>query len=136
MCIRDRLLMLLGLAAAAGRSLPNGSLIVGYGTSCGDTSKMIQEAELGVNVIIWFASNLIADRANRATVQSGVNHTCVANVAKYLKDQGLETTHLISIGGWDAPHPNTSWSGSEWAETWINWNRHCLLYTSPSPRDS
>lgn len=26
------------------------------------------------------------------------------------------------IGGWDAPHPNTSFTGNEWWATWKTWN--------------
>ena len=56
-------------------------------------------------------------------MQSGMNHTCVAQVAKRLRQRGLETTHLLSIGGWDAPHPPDSRiDGTEWAESWIKWN--------------
>jgi hypothetical protein len=56
-------------------------------------------------------------------VQSGRNYTCIAQVAKALRDRGLGTSHMISIGGWDAPHPNTTWSGAAWADAWHKWNR-------------
>jgi len=29
---------------------------------------------------------------------------------------------MLSIGGWDAPHPNTSFSGEEWWDAWHRWN--------------
>lgn len=32
------------------------------------------------------------------------------------------TTHLISIGGWDAPHIDTALNGSEWFAAWRRWN--------------
>ena len=92
------------------RSLPSGSLVVGYGTDCADTQKMIDGAVKGVNVIIWFASSLV-DVNGVPTIAGAQNHTCVAYVAKYLRNKGLQTSHMISIGGWDAPHPNTTWTG-------------------------
>jgi len=43
-------------------------------------------------------------------------------VAWNLRVRGLATTHLISVGGWDAPHPNTSFSGEAWFRAWQQWN--------------
>jgi hypothetical protein len=105
------------------RRLPAGPLIVGYGTSACDERKMIAEAVSGVNVIIWFAITLGTDASTgKPAVRGGQNHTCVAAVAAELRRRGLPTSHMISVGGWDAPHPNTSFSGAEWWEVWEAWN--------------
>ena len=114
-------------APATKRSLPAGSLIVGYATACDDangaTAKVLAEAEAGVNVIIWFASNLVKDATTGAArVAFGMNVTCIANVAATLRARRLPTAHLLSVGGWDAPHPNTSFSGAAWFEAWHAWN--------------
>ena len=40
------------------------------------------------------------------TVTNGPNWDCVANITKVLReDLQLPTTHMISVGGWDSPHP-------------------------------
>ena len=80
---------MLGLVAAAAagfaggsppRRLPSGPLIVGY-TGC-DQQKVIAEAAKGVNIVIWFASNLVRNATTgQPQVATGLNHTCVAEVA-------------------------------------------------------
>lgn len=75
----------------------------------------------GVNVVIWFATNL-ASKDGEPAVTGGPNYTCVAAVAAALEADGLATTHLVSIGGWDAMHPNTTWDGKTWFRTWKAWN--------------
>lgn len=46
----------------------------------------------------------------------------MAEVRSEIEARGLPTAHLISIGGWDAPHPDTSASGAEWFTAWRAWN--------------
>ena len=108
---------------------------------------MVAEAEAGVNVVIWFAADLVATEGPagpRPEVRFGGNLTCIAEVsspllsylfcncttatvlagpvlywllllplqtAQKLRQLQLPTTHLLSIGGWDAPHPNTTFYG-------------------------
>ena len=61
--------------------------------------KVIQAAKDGVNVVIWFAINLVVDPVTgRPRVQSGLNYSCVADVARELRELNLPTIHLISIG--------------------------------------
>ena len=104
------------------RQLPSGPLIVGY-TGC-DQQKVLAEAAKGVNVIIWFASNLVRNATTgQPQVATGLNHTCVAEVAQELRRRRLPTAHMLCVGGWDAPHPNTSFSGQQWFEAWDEWNR-------------
>ena len=105
------------------RTLPDGNLILAYATSCvDDGATVLAEAREGVNVIVWFATNLVRDSNGKAAITYGLNSTCVAVVAKTLRSEGLETTHLVSIGGWDAPHPNTFLNGTEWFKKWHAWN--------------
>ena len=106
------------------RILPQGNLILAYATECNDGgTTVLAEAREGVNVIIWFATSLIRNKTTgKPAIAYGLNSTCIAVVAKTLKDEGLATTHLISIGGWNAPHPNTFLSGVKWFEQWHAWN--------------
>jgi len=111
-------------SALASVGLPQGPLIIGYQSwSQCNLSQTLAEVENGVNVVIWFAINLIQDEHTRQpVVQGGPNYTCVAEVRKSIAARNLPTAHLISIGGWDAPHPNTSFSGDKWFDVWKMWN--------------
>lgn len=85
---------------------------------------MIAEAVSGVNVIVWFAITLGTDKVTgKPAVTGGQNHTCVAQVARELRRRNLPTSHMISVGGWDAPHPNTTLTGAEWWALWDAWNQ-------------
>jgi hypothetical protein len=90
--------------AAAPRSLPEGPLILAYATHCTSfeddvTQHILSEAENGANVLIWFAISLgRKENSSKPYIHYGLNSTCVAMVAKTLRDRGLPTTHLISIG--------------------------------------
>lgn len=113
---------MLGLLGVRSHELPSGPLIIGYQSwsSCNLTQTMTAAYE-GVNVVIWFATNL-ASVNGTATVTGGPDYECVKSVADALEFADLPTTHLISIGGWDAPHPVTAWDGREWYGTWKAWN--------------
>ena len=104
-------------ASSTTHSLPAGNLIVGYAPTC-DEDQIVQAAQNGVNVVIWFSVNLAAG----PEIQNSLNFTCIARVAHALSESGLPTAHLISIGGWDAPHPDTSLTGAEWFAVWEKWN--------------
>jgi hypothetical protein len=98
-------------------SLPAGNLIVGYAPDC-DENQIVLAAENGVNVIIWFALNLAAG----PEIQNSLNFTCIARVSHTLRERGLPTAHLVSVGGRDAPHPDTSLNGEQWFTEWERWN--------------
>eukprot|EP00954_Amorphochlora_amoebiformis_P006797 530798-Amorphochlora_amoeboformis.AAC.1 len=112
------------------RTLPNGPLILGYATHCGE-DRIIREAREGVNVIIWFSTNLKSDANGHPSISFGnpfvshccLNATCIASVARELMKEGLETSHLVSIGGWDAPHPDTNFTAKAWWDYWKMWNK-------------
>ena len=40
----------------------------------------------------------------------------IGRVQRKLLQHNLPTTHLVCVGGWNAPHPDTSFSGKEWFE--------------------
>lgn len=99
------------------------SLLVGYGSWGECDSKMTSAASDGVNVLIWFALNLVAssDGLSPAFV-GGPDLSCVAAAKADLAARGVETTHLVSIGGWDAPHLVTDFSAEEVYEAWLAYN--------------
>ena len=69
----------------------------------------------GVNVIIWFAANLIGGADPRVEVDLDLE--CVKKrILQY-----PNVVHLMSIGGWNAPHVNEL-SGQEWFNIWTSWN--------------
>ena len=74
--------------------------------------------ENGVNVVIWFAVNLVADsETGKATLSGGPNRTCVEEKQAKLDSNGYgDVVHLISVGGWDAAHPDTSFSAEQYFE--------------------
>jgi hypothetical protein len=108
---------LLARSACALRSLPR-TVIGGYSSwgFCNETT-MLSEARDGVNVIWWFASNL-----NPSGINPPVDLDCVANVSRALREAGLPTLHIHSIGGWDAPHPQNYSDAGEMYAQWKAWN--------------
>lgn len=104
--------------------LPTGALIIGYQSwSACNLNETLRAVEGGVNVVIWFAINLIGNQTTgEPAIQGGPDYKCVAEVRDKIQQRGLPTAHLISIGGWDAPHPNTTFSGRTWFSVWQAWN--------------
>lgn len=85
---------------------------------------MVEVARSGVNVLIWFSINLGPDGLVMTGPANGVEYfDCVADVARQIRDQGLDVVHLVSIGGWNSPHPNTNFTGQQWWDYWLQWNQ-------------
>lgn len=102
-------------------------VIVGYANWNECDSKVVDSVVDGVNVVIWFAINLAVDsNTGLPTVTGGPDMDCVADKVAEIRALNLEndTIHLISIGGWDAPHPDTSNNASLVYAQWDHWNRH------------
>ena len=93
-------------------------IIVGYANWNQCDESIIKAVEEGVNVIIWFAINL----AEGPTITNGPNIDCVSLIAQKLKEKGLDVIHLISIGGWNSPHPSTENSAEKVFDNWHIWN--------------
>ncbi|CAJ1376067.1 unnamed protein product [Effrenium voratum] len=119
------LLPVLFLAATGlKKSLPEGPIIAAWQNwgACNET-ETLQAVERGVNVVFWFATNLIKDPSTQQPlIVGGPNMACMARVRKKIEEKGLASAHLITIGGWNQPHPNTSFSGAEWFQAWHHWN--------------
>lgn len=103
-------------------------IIVGYANwnQCDD--KIIQAVKDGVNVIIWFSVNLAVDSiTGRPKITNGPDWDCVANITHQIRESlHLETVHLISIGGWNSPHPDTSVTSEEMYTALNDWNRNII----------
>eukprot|EP01036_Dinobryon_divergens_P031669 gene31669-41112_t len=99
-------------------------LIVGYANwnECDDN--IVQAAVNGVNVIIWFSINLLTSPTGKPMITNGPDMDCVADKVKRIRELGLETVHLISIGGWNSPHPDTTNGPEVVYEHWNWWNRN------------
>jgi len=101
------------------RVLPR-TVIGGYSSwgTC-DQTRFVQEAIDGVNLIWWFQINLPPTLSESFL-------DCVANVSQNLKNLALPTTHLVTVGGWDAPHPINYTSASEMYNEWKTWNEQVV----------
>ena len=109
------------------RKLPDGNLNVGYCNwrQCDD--KIIRAAEQGINVVIWFSINLATDDDGNQIIDGHLpDFDCVGRIVKELRDKNLPTTHLISVGGWNAPLPDTKYSGAEWWRYFERWNKEVV----------
>ena len=98
------------------KQLPN-PMLAGYANwgECDD--RVVLAARQGVNVVLWFSIDL----SPSAPPSGGPNLTCVASVKANLTAAGLPTTHLITVGGWDAPHP-TGGAPADFYAQWKAWN--------------
>lgn len=107
------------------RQLPSGALNMGYVSMC-DQEKVIHAVKTGVNVIYWFSIDLADVDGKPAVVPSAVqpmpNVSCIGEISRQLVKMGLETTHLVSVGGWGAPDPVTTFSASDMWNAWKQWN--------------
>lgn len=100
------------------------NLIVGYANwnQCDET--ILQSVKDGVNVVIWFSINLsVSSETGNPAVTNGPDMDCVAEMVRRISDLNLYTVHLISIGGWNSPHPDTTNSVEKTYEFWNYWNR-------------
>ena len=98
-------------------------LKIGY-ASWGECDELIYEAvENGLNVVIWFSLDM-SSNANytKPEFKRGPNFYEVAKMIKRFKDNNYAVVNLISIGGWNSPHPDTSFSAEDYYEEWIEFN--------------
>ena len=114
------------VTCAAKRQLPPGALNMGYASGC-DHDKITTAVETGLNVLFWFSIDLGADSQGRPAIspnqaQPLSNITCVVEVARTLRAKGLFTTHMVTVGGWNAAHPVTMFPAADMYEAWKSWN--------------
>ncbi len=113
------------------RQLPS-NIIVGYCNWSQCDEKVTIAVQDGVNVLIWFAINLESyydSNLNKTIpiITNGPDFNCVASKIKELKDiYNLNPINLVSIGGWNAPHPVTNIEPEIFYEYFNNWNRNII----------
>jgi len=117
------ILLLIGIVSTA---LPAGPIIVGYSQPGECNQANIDAARNGVNVMIWFAIKMIASDLGQPVIEGGPDFNCVASVAKTLRDAKLNTTHLISVGGWGGPHISANFTAARWWQVWSDWNKNVV----------
>ena len=115
------ILLFVCMSLVTSHTLPTGPLIAGYANACDDG--VLHAARRGVNVIYWFASSLLYNSTTKMPYVSygGPDLDCIANISLILRSEGLKTSHLISVGGWDAPHPDTTASSLTIYDAWKTW---------------
>jgi len=100
-------------------------LIVGYANWNECDEKIVDAVKQGVNVVMWFSINLaVSPETGRPIITNGPDWDCVADRVAEIAQLNLETVHLISIGGWNSPHPDTSVSAEEAYDHWNFWNKN------------
>ena len=85
-------------------------VVVGYGNWGQCDEKMVNAVKEGVNVIIWFSINLVRNPlTGLPQVQGGPDLSCVAERIREIRQlhNGEQVVNLLSIGGWNSPHPDT-----------------------------
>lgn len=97
-------------------------IIVGYANwnQCDDS--LVEAVERGVNVLIWFSINLSVDADGNPLITNGPDLDCVRVIQEKIRDKNLSTIHLISIGGWNSPHPDTTNSAEDVYRHWVRWS--------------
>lgn len=112
------------------RTLPD-RLLIGYASWAQCDEKIIAAVQNGLNVVVWFSINLAKDEQGNPVINGAVpDLECVARVTSSIREQGLDVTHIIAIGGWNSPLPDASFSASQWFRVFDQWNRHVVAKPS------
>lgn len=97
-------------------------IIIGYADNNECDQLLVRAVKQGVNVLIWFSINLMTDREGNPIITGGPDLSCVRQIKEQIREMKLPTIHLISIGGWNAPHPDTSNPPDIVYNNWVKWN--------------
>ena len=125
-------LLLLAGSSLCSAARPRPAIInAAYAAGCagdgagGADAKTLAAATAGVNVILWFSISL-ANVSGAPAVTGGPPLNCIAATAAALRARGLATTHMITVGGWDAPHPSTAFPAETMYAAWSKWNEEVV----------
>ena len=114
--------------AATRNPLPEGPILAGYANWGQCDEGLVQAARDGLNVLLWFSINLAIDEATGEPTITGpaaagpIFYDCVAGVVAQMEAENLPLAHLVSIGGWNSPHPADEFGGAEFFAAWKRWN--------------
>ena len=109
--------------SSSGRSggrLPEGAVLAGY-TNQASVSTILRSVDQGVNVLIWSFIELTGNISSDP-IQGGPSAKDVRGVLTGLASRKQRVTHLVSIGGWGAPHPELNRTGAAWWAEFKIWN--------------
>ena len=88
---------------------------IGYANWGECDEKIFEAVQNGLNTIIWFSVDLSSNpQTHRPEITRGPNYQDVAKMIKRFRDNGYNIINLLSIGGWNTPHPDTAHSGKEY----------------------
>ena len=111
------------------KQLPS-RLIVGYANWNQCDESLVQAVRDGVNVLIWFSINLatvMSEGGDRVpSIENGPDMKCVAATISAINQIDSGVIHLISIGGWNSPHPDTRVTPESMFHAWNTWNRETI----------
>jgi hypothetical protein len=100
-------------------------IILGYCNWSQADEQVLTAVRNGVNVIVWFSVNISKNKEGKCVIDGAVpDLDKVAALATTMREEGKEVTHLMSIGGWNSPHPDTAFSSKVMFETLDKWNKH------------
>jgi hypothetical protein len=125
--------LLVLVAVDAVRPLPP-AVIAGY-TNQANASTILKSVDEGANVLIWSFIELQHGAVTADPAQGGPSASDVAAVMVGLDARNLadSVVHLVSIGGWDAPHPTLECTGTQWWGKWKLWNNAFATQVAPAP---
>ena len=75
--------------------------------------------------MFWFSISLV-NNGGVPAITGGPDPDCIASTAATLASLGLKTTHMVSVGGWNSPHPTTDFSAEEMYAAFKNWNENVV----------
>jgi chitinase len=106
------------------KELPN-QIIAGYAFEC--SNSVVQSVINGVNVVIWFSIDLGVDALGNPEIQRGLpDYKCIAKVNREVKDLGFQIVNLITVGGWNAKHPDTRVTPMQMYQEFLKWNQQVV----------
>lgn len=97
-------------------------LLIAYASwgECDD--KVLQAIHHGANVIVWFSITLVSHLSAPHISGSFPDPACIAATA----NAHPSVLNLISLGGWNAPLPDTSHTGADYFAAFHAWNTQLI----------
>jgi beta-glucosidase len=99
------------------RQLPP-QVMIGYATDCND--KVATAVRQGVNVVVWSFMEMLRTYDEEVVVAgNSLDFECIRQLIATLDSEGFsDTVHLVSFGGWNGPHLDTSLTAQKWYSIW------------------